>query len=386
MQKLLFSLRTLFVVCLLATTTTTVIAANGTESVKAHYLPEETAARFGELNILHNNRICQMQTYAIYFTKKLYGSDTYQGLTAEQVLTGWIFWGEEWMDEPMLKMKDGEMKQRMMLRNYVSANTFFKRDNSIYTIDKYVKAYNKGNKDEFHKQVISVDNKIQLLMNLRRGLSLKIFPYSIKDSTIWYAPTEDLPKAMDFKHQEFIQTVFTQLFDNAETNNYKQMDQLVDKMLKYQRANGGTSLPSAKQIHAERTCNSIPFATIIFIVCIAMGIPTLLYTISRLGRQYWLKKNHDVRAGRKSRIDTAVTLASRLVMLIAFATISYYLYLLKTINGSLPMANKYDIMLLSAWTIMLLSLVVGLKYRILLPIGFIVSAVMLGISIFATTV
>ena len=179
-----------------------------------------------------------MQTYAIYFTKKLYGSDTYQGLTAEQVLTGWIFWGEEWMDEPMLKMKDGEMKQRMMLRNYVSANTFFKRDNSIYTIDKYVKAYNKGNKDEFHKQVMSVDNKIQLLMNLRRGLSLKIFPYSIKDSTIWYAPTEDLPKAMDFKHQEFIQTVFTQLFDNAETNNYKQMDLIVDKMLKYQRANG----------------------------------------------------------------------------------------------------------------------------------------------------
>ena len=50
------------------------------------------------------------------------------------------------------------------------------------------------------------------------------------------------------------------------------------------------------------------------------------------------------------------------------------------------MANKYDIMLLSAWTIMLLSLVVGLKYRILLPIGFIVSAVILGISIFATTV
>lgn len=327
-----------------------------------------------------------MQTYAIYFTKKLYGSDTYQGLTAEQVLTGWIFWGEEWMDEPMLKMKDGEMKQRMMLRNYVSANTFFKRDNSIYTIDKYVKAYNKGNKDEFHKQVMSVDNKIQLLMNLRRGLSLKIFPCSIKDSTIWYAPTEDLPKAMDFKHQEFIQTVFTQLFDNAETNNYKQMDLIVDKMLKYQRANGGTSLPSAKQIHAERTCNNIPFATIIFIVCIAMGVPTLLYTISRLGRQYWLKKNHDVRAGRKSRMDTAITLASRLVMLIAFATISYYLYLLKTINGSLPMANKYDIMLLSAWTIMLLSLVVGLKYRILLPIGFIVSAVILGISIFATTV
>ena len=385
MQKLFFFLRSLVVVCLLATTTTA-LAASGPESVKAHYLPEETAARFGELNILHNNRICQMQTYAIYFTKKLYGTDTYQGLTAEQVLTGWIFWGEEWMNEPMLEVKDGEMKQKLMLRNYVSASTFLKNDNTVYTIGKYVKAYNKGNKDEFHKQVMSIDSKIQLLMNLRRGLSLKIFPYSLKDSTIWYAPTEDLPKAMDFKHQEFIQTVFTQLFDDAETQNYKQMDSIVGKMLRYQVANGGSSLPSAKQIQAERRCNSIHFAFIIFVVCIAMGAPTLLYTISRLGRQYWLKKNNDVRAGRKSRIYAAVTLASRLVMLVAFATLSYYIYLLKTVNGTLPTTNTQDIMLLSAWATMLLSFVVGLRFRILLPLGFVVSAVMLGISIFTTTI
>lgn len=385
MQKLFFFLRSLVVVCLLATTTTA-HAANGTESVKAHYLPEETAARFGELNILHNNRICQMQTYAIYFTKKLYGTDTYQGLTAEQVLTGWIFWGEEWMNEPMLKVKDGEMKQKLMLRNYVSASTFLKNDNTVYTIGKYVKAYDKGNKDEFHKQVMSIDSKIQLLMNLRRGLSLKIFPYTAKDSTVWYAPTEDLPKAMDFKHQEFIQTVFTQLFDDAETQNYKQMDLIVDKMLKYQNLNGGTSLPSAQQIQAERRCNSIPFAFILFVVCIAMGAPTLLYTASRLGRAYWLKKNNDIRAGRKSRIDAAVTLASRLVMLIAFGTLSYYIYLLKTVNGTLPTTNTQDIMLLSAWATMLLSFVVGLRFRILLPLGFVISAVMLGISIFTTTI
>ena len=164
------------------------------------------------------------------------------------------------------------------------------------------------------------------------------------------------------------------------------MDSIVGKMLRYQVANGGSSLPSAKQVDAERRCNSIPFAFIIFVVCIAMGAPTLLYTISRLGRQYWLKRNNDVRAGRKSRIDAAVTLASRLVMLVAFATLSYYIYLLKTVNGTLQTTNTQDIMLLSAWTTMLLSFVVGLRFRILLPLGFVVSAVMLGISIFTTTI
>ena len=32
------------------------------------------------------------------------------------------------MDEPILKMKDGEMKQTLQLPDYVSANNFFNND------------------------------------------------------------------------------------------------------------------------------------------------------------------------------------------------------------------------------------------------------------------
>ena len=74
------------------------------------------------------------------------------------------------------------------------------------------------------------------------------------------------------------------------------------------------------------------------------------------------------------------------IMLIAFGILSYYVYLLKTVNSTLPTTNTQDIMLLSAWATMLLSFVVGLRFRILLPLGFVVSAVMLGISIFASTI
>ena len=225
--------------------TSTLWAASTTDNVKAHYLPASTAEKFGRLNILYNSRICPVQTVAIDFTKKLYGARSYKGLTAEQVFTGWIFWGEEWMDEPILKMKDGEMKQTLQLPDYVSANNFFNNDMGGYVIGPYVKEYYEGNHDKFHTQVASVDDKIQLLMDLRRGLLLKIFPNTVKANTTWYAPTEDLPKTINAEHQRFMQTIFTLLFDEAEAGNYKQMDEMIGKIQKYQTLNAGTSLPTA---------------------------------------------------------------------------------------------------------------------------------------------
>ena len=354
--------------------------ARPADDIKAHYLPEATAERFGSLYVLYNGRICPMQTFALDFTKKLYGARSYKGLTAEQVLTGWIFWGEEWMNEPMLKIKSGEMKETLQLPDYVPAGTFFNNDMGGYTIGPYVKEYYDGNHDKFHTQVIAVDDKIQLLMNLRRGLALKIFPYTAGGRTTWYAPTEDLPRSMDYSHQQFVQTVFTLLYDYAESKQYGSMDSVVDKMLKYQQKNGAQSLPSPEQTAAERTYNSIPFATILFMLCLAMGALSFMYTVTRLCRQCRQASNRDVRAGMRSRTDMAVTCFFAGVMLAAFAALSYCEYLRWTISGTLPMANGYETMLFVAWIVMLVTLLLGLRFRLLLSCGFLMSGFFLLVS------
>ena len=358
----------------------TLWAASTTDNVKAHYLPASTAEKFGRLNILYNSRICPVQTVAIDFTKKLYGARSYKGLTAEQVFTGWIFWGEEWMDEPILKMKDGEMKQTLQLPDYVSANNFFNNDMGGYTIGPYVKEYYEGNHDKFHTQVASVDDKIQLLMDLRRGLLLKIFPVTKGKNTTWYAPTEDMPKTINAEHQRFIQTIFTLLYDEAEAENYKQMDEMIGKIQKYQVKNAGTSLPTAKQTEAERTYNRIPFATILFMVCLTMGVLTFFYTIVRLCRECRLEQNHDTRAGRKSPVDTLVTALSAIVMLASLASLTYCQYLRWTISGTLPMSNGYETMLFVAWIVQVVALVFSLRFRILLTCGFLMSGFFLLVS------
>jgi hypothetical protein len=69
--------------------------------------------------VLHNSRICPLQTLAIDFTKNLYGKASYNGYTPEQVLTGWMFYADDWMQEPMLRLKGAEMRDRLQLPEYV---------------------------------------------------------------------------------------------------------------------------------------------------------------------------------------------------------------------------------------------------------------------------
>lgn len=259
--------------------------ALGSSSAEAHVLPKESADRFGRLMVLHNSRICPLQTLAIDFTKNLYGKASYNGYTPEQVLTGWMFYADDWMQEPMLRLKGAEMRDRLQLPEYVPVSQFFNSAMGGYTLGPYVQEYYGGNHDAFHSQVAAIDNKIQLIMELRNGSLLKLFPYTHKGKTTWFAPTDDLPNAMDREHQQFVRSICLLLGDCALTSDYTQMDAVVGKMLKYQQKNGGASMPSDRRVAAERIYNRIPFATILFMLCLAMGIISFLYAIIRMCRE-----------------------------------------------------------------------------------------------------
>lgn len=259
--------------------------ALGSSSAEAHVLPKESADRFGRLMVLHNSRICPLQTLAIDFTKNLYGKASYNGYTPEQVLTGWMFYADDWMQEPMLRLKGAEMRDRMQLPEYVPVSQFFNSAMGGYTLGPYVQEYYGGNHDAFHSQVAAIDNKIQLIMELRSGSLLKLFPYTNKGKTTWFAPTDDLPNAMDREHQQFVRSICLLLGDCALASDYTQMDAVVGKMLKYQQKNGGASMPSDRRVAAERIYNRIPFATILFMLCLAMGIISFLYAIIRMCRE-----------------------------------------------------------------------------------------------------
>ena len=322
-------------------------------------LPQETAEKFGQLFMVYNDRVCPVQTYAIDFTKKLYGKRSYQEYSAEQVLTGFIFFYGDWTDEPVIKVKGGELKQRLRMPDYASNNYFF--GNNGYILGPYIQEYYQGQQQEsFHKQAAKMDERLMLIMELHKGTPLKLLPYQDKGTITWYAPTDNLPSTMDEEHQKYIREVFTLLNGEVQAGNYKRANAFLDKMLAYQQTFGGQSLPSATQVKAEHLYNKVAFATILFMVCLTMGILSFLLLILNKMRPTFL--------------------AQRIILLLVFLTLTLCLALRWVITGTIPMSNGYETMLFLAWSIMLVALIVCSWFPIMLTFGFLLSGFFLLVS------
>ncbi len=342
-------------------------------SASPHALPKAVAEGFGRLLILHNNRICPFNTFATDFTKKIYGKASYKGLTPEQVVTGWIFWGTEWSDEPFINIKGGPLKDALVLPGHMSLNRFFNRDMGGYIIGPYVQEYYRGQNDKFHRQATDIDEKLQLIMDLRRGTLLKIFPLRDGKSVVWHSPVSYLPETTPHNQQLYIQNVFSLLYTHALASEHTQMNEIITKMARFQQKNGGASLPSPVRIKAEKIYNRVPFATILFIFNLSVGFTTMVLAIRRLCR------GNTTHAGLSHK-DNILNKLTIIAMILSFLALSTCLTLRWIISGTAPMSDGYETMLLAAWLVMLLSLMFCRRVHFLMPCGLLTSGFFLLVS------
>lgn len=336
--------------------------ANQTQAAPTTF-PKETANKFGRLCILYNDRICPLETYALDLTKKLSGHRSYKGFSPEQVMAGFIFFGDEWCNEPLIHVKADAMKKQFGLSDYCSVNAFFSQM-SGYVLGPLVEEYYNGQTDKLHQQVADLDNRIRLVMELRQGATLKVLPYTDK-RTIWYSPVDSIPNSVEAEHAKYIRNVFSLMNGDVQAKQWERVNFYLDKMRKYQQLNAGASFPKTNQLQAEHIYNAIPFATILFIVNLTLGFLALGYTIYNMSRT------------RRNRL---VDIALSVLMALSWLALTVALGLRWTISGNIPMSNGYETMIIVAWFVELVALVVCRKARIVLVFGFLLSGFFLLVS------
>lgn len=184
-------------------------------------------------------------------------------------------------------------------------------------------------------------------------------------STVWYSPADRLPAAVEHQHALYIKNVFTLLYSDVRAGKTDRVNIFFDKMKKYQQVSGGNSLPSSVQYRAERILNGFPFATILFMVNLTLGFIALLYTIYRITRQRSLK---------------AFDIALPALLGISFLALTFGLAMRWIVSGNVPMSNGYESMLTVAWFVMLISLVMQWRIRLVMVFGFLLSGFFLLVS------
>ena len=294
-------------------------------------LPKDVASRFCEMFVLHNDRVCQIQTYAYDFTKKLSGKRSYKGCTPEQILTGFMFWGDQWSSEKIIKVKGSELREHLHLDSYVSVNDLFQANG--YVLKQLVEEYyQQNNHDALHEQAARLDDKVNLIAELQTG------------------------KALNMMSKES----YNDLYKCAVMGNNQQLLKIVEKTLSLQEKQAAASLPTVTQIKAERIYNQIPFVTILFMVNLTLGFLSLIVFI------------------RKWRFNPSFLLIS------SFLVLTFSITLRWIVSGNIPLSNGYESMISVAWFTLLFTIIGTFAWRnhsvLIATFGFLLSGFCLLVS------
>lgn len=145
-------------------------------------LPKEVASHFCQLLVNDGNgRIYPLSMYAQHLTMMLYESSHYEGFTAEQVFTGFIFFYDDWVQLPA-----------------------------------------------------SSREALMLVQELHTGQTLRLFPHASDGKINWYAPTDPIPESVGTEHRKYMQEVFARLNGEVQAGNWQTVDAYIEKMIQYQ--------------------------------------------------------------------------------------------------------------------------------------------------------
>lgn len=169
-------------------------------------LQRPLAREFGKLLVYHDGRICPLRTFAVEFTESIYGSSDYEGLTPEQVLTGWLFYYDDWKREPVIKVKGSKVKQRLGVDgNHAALTDFF--DGGGYKLSDMLA-------DRTDRAAIEADSRVALISSVATGAAFRMFPYrSTAGVTEWLSWVDRRPSAMERSAWEPIETALPRLTD-----------------------------------------------------------------------------------------------------------------------------------------------------------------------------
>ena len=295
-------------------------------------LPRETADRMGRMYVLYKGRVCPLQTLAKDFTTKLTGNATYRGLTAEQVLSGYMFYYDQWQDEPCIKVKGADA---MGVSPRSSVNTLRVLGDMRIT-------------PQSGKNLRAANEKYNLVRMISAGKMLKLFPVEGG----WYGQNDDLPLSVADDEYLFIRRWQSYCQELVVKGDYAELERVFDKTRQYQTARFDESPVRFK---AERLYNALTTGRWLAMICITLGLLCFAYSLVRQHRGKSLPK--------WLRIATTawVTLLTLFLLLI---------FVLRWMaGGHAPMAGGFDSMNLMAIVIGLVALLLSHRHVMALPAG-----------------
>ena len=335
-------------------------------SVKAQPLPvvdEDIAHRIGEINVLYNDRICPINTVATDFLTKLSGKSSWEGYTADEVFVSWMIYYSPWEHQKLIRIKSSEVQHMLGIDSSWASFADFIDTYNEYKLKNVVEQARQGKYDGDARALLEADEKYNVVMMFYMGKMLRMFPYRLKDGVRWYEPgSHSMPEEIPVKEQFFIKQSMDFLTESIVTGQSARAKEIVAKIKLFQREMVGDVLPSSYTTKAEIFYNHL--AAQRWMVFLFLALSLLLCVVQDFNYQL-------------STINCQLSTIF-LVYLTLLLALRWW------IGGHVPLSNGYETMLFMAWAILIITLVLGRKFRILLGFGNLVASLCFLVAMIAS--
>ena len=341
--------------------------------IEKRKVSEEHAAKFGRLIVQDaGGRMKPVNTFASELLRKVSHKNTYKGMNSDQVFLSMTQGGNIWIQVPLIYMKSGNDSIRKIIgidaeKEFASFLDFFDSTGNYKLMPYLDAAYKAANPNQFEKDFIETDKKVNLMESALSGTIMKIFPIPEDPNNKWVSYPElansGIKGMAGTYTQNILQMYFTELEKASISKDYKQADGLLESIVGFQKKYGSKVLPSDQKITSEILYNKYDVFQKLPYWYMYASILMLLFTVLKIFKE---RKFLDY------AINTMHVIIGLLFGLHTLALIARWY-----ISGHAPWSNAYESIIYVAWATMFFGLAFDRKSKLTVASSAFVSAMIL---------
>ena len=355
---------------------------------KLNAIDEEHASRFGRLSIqATDGRMQPVNSFAYQIVRKVTGKDSISKvysqleLTPDQTLLGMLVFPDAWQKVKMIRVKDKQIKQELGLTEnakYASFADFFDY-NSIepYRLAHSVEIANNTKpalRNRYDKEIIKIDEKVNILYMAYSGSILRVFPYPNRDETTeepnltWYSPIEAV-SAFPAQDGAFVRNVLVKYFSDiasgTDGGSWDEADKSLLFIKQYQDKVSNLTLDEnliSLEIFYNKHLIFDQLKTYYALVGLILFVLILI----------------DILTGKD--IACRYSKTAKYLIILGFAIHTMTLALRWYLSGHAPWSNGYESVIYVSWAILLSGILLSRHSLLALSASSIMSAVALFVA------
>ena len=344
--------------------------------VRANAIDKEHAMKFGSLVIQDlGGRMKPANTFSSELLRKVSKKDHFNDLNADQVLMSIVESPALWYNVPIIYLKRGNDSLRKTIgidpkERYASLVSFFDNKGNYKISSQLEGAYLASVPNQYQKDFIEVDKRVNLLYSALEGKILRIFPIPDDVSKKWVSYPELSEASFKDKDSLYVHNILP-LYFNAlrlarQDKDYTQAENLLQSLSGFQKKFGAAVMPSDQKIEAEILYNQYDIFKKLFSWYLYAGLFLFLLLILNI-----FKEGNFLKWGIRFLKWT---------ILLLFFLHSGGLIARWFISGHAPWSDAYESMIYVAWATLFFGLIFGRKSDLTLAATAFVSSMILMIA------